>query len=349
MLRRIRPPRRAAALSGAAALGVSGALVLGIGLTGQERVEPVADAAATATATSTPRPTATPTTRPTATATAPAAPTVTPTPARGTIRVLPTAREGRRADRRAPLARGAAVELILDTSGSMLQPLGDELRIDVAKRVLADLVAETLPPGTPLALRVFGDVPESCETRLAVSLRPLDPDEVADEIAAIQAINFVRTPIGAALEQVADDLAEAGGPKLVILVTDGEETCGGDPAAAIQALADAGIDVRVNIVGFALDEALKDQFRAWARIGGGQYFDAGSAGELAEAVEQALQPPYAVLDADGNAVARGVVGGEPLPVPPGTYTVEVGTDPPRTIADVVVGPGEGVEITVEEE
>ena len=54
MLRRIRPHRRAAALSGAAALGVSGALVLGIGLTGQERVEPVADAAATATATSTP-------------------------------------------------------------------------------------------------------------------------------------------------------------------------------------------------------------------------------------------------------------------------------------------------------
>jgi Mg-chelatase subunit ChlD len=39
----------------------------------------------------------------------------------------------------------------------------------------------------------------------------------------------VKTPLAAALERVAADLSEVDGPKIVVLVTDGEETCGGNP------------------------------------------------------------------------------------------------------------------------
>lgn len=275
-------------------------------------------------------------------------PTVVPTPteppAPGTIRVVGVAAAGGRV----PVAAGAAVELVLDTSGSMLQPLGDGLRIDVAKSVLTDVVTETLPPGTPLALRVFGSEPDSCETRLAVPLRPLDVDAVSAEIAAIEAINLVRTPLGAALAQVANDLADAGEPRLVVLVSDGEETCDGDPAAAIQGLVDQGVEVRVNIVGFALDdEALRTQFRQWAELGNGAYFDATSASELGEALEQALQPPFRVLGADGEVVARGIVGGEPVAIPAGTYTVEVLSEPVRSIEDVSVGGGEDLVVRLD--
>jgi hypothetical protein len=43
-------------------------------------------------------------------------------------------------------------------------------------------------------------------------------------------------------------------------------------------------------------------------------------------------------------VARGVVGGEPVEVPAGTYTVEVLSEPRQTFEGVAVGAGEAVEV-----
>jgi hypothetical protein len=199
------------------------------------------------------------------------------------------------------------------------------------------LTANVLPAGTPLTLRVFGTEPGSCDTTLAVPLQPLDPAAVARRIAAIQVVNEVKTPLGASLAQAASDLRDAAGPKLVVLVTDGEETCGGDPRQAIADLAAQGFDVHVNIVGFALDDpTLKRQFETWAKAGNGQYIDAGNADELAAAVRQAVAAPFRLLDANGAVVATGVVGGPPVAVPPGAYTVELLTDPARRYPDVVV-------------
>jgi hypothetical protein len=259
----------------------------------------------------------------------------------GSIQVV-TGGEGQ-----ATLATDVGVDLILDNSGSMLQTLGDERRIDVAKQVLTDLVEETLPSGIPLALRVFGDEPDSCETDLAIDLAPLDRDAAVDSIAAIESVDGVKTPLGAALERVAADLSGVDGPKIVVLVTDGEETCGGNPQRAIRELVNQGIDVRVNIVGFAVDdEGLKEQFEEWARIGGGQFFDAAGAADLGDAIAAALQPPFEVRDTAGAVIGSGAVDGDPVRVPPGTYTVEVRSDPPQEFPDVVVGNGEELELSL---
>jgi hypothetical protein len=122
---------------------------------------------------------------------------------------------------------------------------------------------------------------------------------------------------------MAADLAKATGPRMIVLLTDGEETCDGDPAAAIQALRAAGVHTRVNIVGLAIDSATtKKTFQEWARLGGGAYFDADDAAGLAEAVGRAARQPYRVLDASGAVRAEGVVGGEPVVLPPGAYVLE---------------------------
>jgi hypothetical protein len=231
-----------------------------------------------------------------------------------------------------------AVELILDASGSMLQRLEGRRRIDIAREVLVDLVENTIPSGTPLALRIFGHrTPDACQTDLEVPLTPLDPARTAPIIRRTEAKNLAKTPIGASLELVAEDLKGVEGKMVVILVTDGEETCDGDPRAAIQGLKDQGIDVRVNIVGFAIeDAALKDTFRAWADQGGGTYFDATSGEQLSEATRQALQPKFQVIDAGGEVVASGVTNGEPVLVPAGTYGIKVLTSPPSLFEGVRV-------------
>jgi hypothetical protein len=131
------------------------------------------------------------------------------------------------------------------------------------------------------------------------------------------------------------------GPKIVVLVTDGEETCGGNPQRAIRELVKQGIDVRVNIAGFTVDdEELKNQFEEWARIGGGRFFDAAGADELGEAIAAALQPPFEVRDSAGAVIGSGVVNGDAVRVPPSTYDVEIRSEPPRDFSDVVVGNGE---------
>ena len=149
---------------------------------------------------------------------------------------------------------GGAIEIILDASGSMLQKLGAERRIDIAKQTLTKLTSSTIPAGTPFAFRVFGREVDSCQTDLDVPVAPLNPAAVGQRIAALVAKNGAKTPIGASLDKAADDLKSVTGEKLIVLVTDGEETCGGDPAAAIERLRKAGIGTRVSIVGFALDD-----------------------------------------------------------------------------------------------
>ena len=231
-----------------------------------------------------------------------------------------------------------AVELILDASGSMLQRLEGRRRIEIARDVLSDLVSQTIPEGTPLALRVFGHrTPDACDTDLEIPVQPLDRERVTSVIRRTNAMNLAKTPIGQSLALVAQDLEEIAGQKLIMLITDGEETCDGDPAAAIRGLKEEGHDVRVNIVGFAIDdEGLKSQFESWAREGGGLYFNASSSQELAEAVDRALRPKFQVVDTNGDILGEGTAGLDPVEVPVGPYSVRILTSPLRTVGDVRV-------------
>jgi Mg-chelatase subunit ChlD len=220
--------------------------------------------------------------------------------------------------------KSGAIEIILDASGSMLQKLGAERRIDIAKKTLTKLTSSTIPAGTPFAFRVFGREVDSCQTDLDVPVAPLNPAAVGQRIAALVAKNGARTPIGASLDKAADDLKSVTGEKLIVLVTDGEETCGGDPAAAIERLRKAGIGTRVSIVGFALDdEKLAATFRRWSDAGGGAFFDAKDAAGLDQSLTQALRPGFEVVNAQGQVLTSGQVGGEAVAVPAGSHTVRI--------------------------
>ena len=110
---------------------------------------------------------------------------------------------------------------------------------------------------------------------------------------------------------VESDLRSASGRKIVILVTDGEETCDGDPAKVIEKLQDKGIDIALNVVGFAIDDAaLEAQFQDWAELGGGRYFQAKNQEGLSASLKDALTVPYKVYDQAGTLVGEGAVNGE---------------------------------------
>lgn len=241
--------------------------------------------------------------------------TVTPGVGYGSLRV--------ESSQSAELGTNSGVLVILDVSGSMWQKLDDRFRIDVAREALVQLVSETIPTGTPFALRAFGQKePRSCRTDLEVPLGPLNSSAVVETLSAIEPQELSRTPIAASLAKVGEDLSDVTGQRVVVLVTDGEETCDGDPEAAIRGLTASGIDVRVNIVGFAIDEfALRKTFESWAQLGNGTYLDARNADDLAGAISQAVNAPFEVLDADGTVIVTGTSNGDAVALPVGNYGV----------------------------
>lgn len=231
-----------------------------------------------------------------------------------------------------------AIELIFDASGSMLKRIKGKRRISIAKDVLKKAVTDIIPPKTLVALRVFGHKKaDSCRTDLEMRLQPLNVKKTTRIISKINAKNLAKTPIADSLAKVASDLSKVKGKKVVILVTDGKETCDGNPAKVIASLKEQGIDVRINIVGFAIDdEKLKEQFKEWARLGDGGYFDASDKKSLNDAVKKALQIPFKVYDKEEKMVAEGMVGSDPMGLKGGTYKVVIESSPEQVLENVIV-------------
>jgi uncharacterized protein (DUF1697 family) len=75
-------------------------------------------------------------------------------------------------------------------------------------------------------------------------------------------------------------------------------------------------------------------------------FDARDSRQLARAVAAAVSAPYRVLDADGNKVAAGTVGGTPVKVPAGASNVVVLADPTVRLDAVEVSPGKRASLTL---
>ncbi len=249
-----------------------------------------------------------------------------------------------------PLGRDVGVALLLDTSGSMLERLGTSTRIAVAKDVLTRLVNRTLPEGIPVALRTFKAKKGSCATTLVTKLEPLDRAAMTKTIDRLKIDKGTKTPIGATLRAVAGDLGIRPGPKVVVLVTDGQETCKGDPAEEVQRLRALGLEATINIVGLALDdEELKASMEGWAELGGGTFFDAQDPDSLAAGIAAALRAPFRVYDEAGAIVASGIIGGPAVKVPTGVYRVEVLSDPIRVFEDVDLDPGETADLSLADE
>jgi VWFA-related protein len=266
--------------------------------------------------------------------------------ATGTLEVRATG------ERITTVAAPAQMELILDASGSMKRAIAGRTMIETAKNVLSDIV-RGLPDHLHVALRVYGHrirerEPGACQdSELVFPFAKLNKAQLLAKIRSVQALGT--TPIAYSLQQVASDM-EPAGDKMVILVTDGKEECGGDPAATVKQLVSGGIKLKLNIVGFGLaDASLKAELRKLAELTAGQFVDAKDASSLRSAIEQSFALPYEVLEAAGKKVAAGTTGQAGIQLPEGVYTVRVKAEPPIEIARVRIGAQQATTIELKKE
>ncbi|MCA1769603.1 MAG: VWA domain-containing protein, partial [Halomonas sp.] len=249
-----------------------------------------------------------------------------------------------------PVVGAGVVQLIFDASGSMLQAMEGGRRIEVARRIVTQVLDERVPRDIPVALRAFGHTePHSCATELLVEPTIGNHDEVRQVVDGLRAINLARTPLADSLAAVQHDLvAFADQPRLVVMLTDGEETCDGDVEAAVERLVEEGIDVRLNIVGFHIDDpALQGDFARLATLGGGEYFDSRNDRELVEGLSSALAAEWRVFDGNGDSLATGRVDGEPVTLPVGEHELVVQAQGEERRQRIQVSPGEHLELRLE--
>jgi len=191
----------------------------------------------------------------------------------------------------------------------MAQALAGQTKMQAAKQAFDGLLSD-LAPGTPVGLEVYGHHGDRDCAALEIvqPVAPLDAPSIRAHVQALQPLHGA-TPIAAALERAGEALATRSGPRAIVLISDGEETCGGDPVAVARRLRAQGVGVVIHVVGLAVTVAERSQLEAIASQGGGSYHTVGNASEL-EASLQAIEKqvtaaPSAVVfedDFDGDAL-----------------------------------------------
>jgi serine/threonine-protein kinase len=182
------------------------------------------------------------------------------------------------------------IEYIFDASGSMLQPMDGTTRFEIAKRVLTERL-NALPPNTQVGMRVYGHtIPyqgreaESCEDiELVVPIQANGAQTIINYLPTMQALGM--TPMSASIQQAANDFTfEPGRRNFIVLISDGEESCGDEPATVVAYLREIGIDFAIHVIGLDVDAQTSAQLQRLADAADGVYFDARSEEELNNAL-----------------------------------------------------------------
>lgn len=193
---------------------------------------------------------------------------------------------------------------LLDGSGSMMGIWHNgESRIDVAKRILTRLVDSLRSnENLELALRVYGHryvrQANNChDTKLEVPFGTRNHDEIIQKLTEI--IPKGVTPITYSLLQAATDFpTNQGYRNILILITDGIESCEGDPCATSIELQRRGVFLRPFIIGLGLEGGKVLECA-------GKYFDSENSSSFNDVLNQAIQTTFSTTSVsvellDGN-------------------------------------------------
>lgn len=180
------------------------------------------------------------------------------------------------------------VMFVLDASNSMWGQIDGKPKIEIAKSVLKEL-AGNMPIDVKMGLVSYGH-------RFDRKLNECDDMEQMNPIghfSAVEADNsfsFItpkgQTPIAATLEATGEWMAEQNGQdNTLVLISDGLESCDGDPCAAASALKEAGITTKIHVVGFDLSESQRAKLQCISDNGNGKIFAANDATGMKKALE----------------------------------------------------------------
>ncbi|MFD7529916.1 VWA domain-containing protein [Streptomyces sp. NPDC059849] len=192
----------------------------------------------------------------------------------------------------APAKASPKVELVLDVSGSMrTRDIDGQSRMTAAKQAFNE-VLDAVPEQVELGIRTLGaDYPGNdrkvgCkDTKQLYPVGPLDRTEAKTAVATLAPTGW--TPIGPALLGAADDLEGGDSTRRIVLISDGEDTCGPlDPCEVARDIAARGIHLVIDTLGLVPNAKIREQLTCIAEATGGTYTAVQHTDELSGRVKQ---------------------------------------------------------------
>jgi von Willebrand factor type A domain len=175
------------------------------------------------------------------------------------------------------------VVMVVDGSGSMGEQWGGTgSRLDAAKRSIGQFV-DGLPGDVDVALIEFG----GCNDIQRDSFySPSQRGVLKGRVNGLQPRNG--TPLGLSVER-AGRIISSKRPGIIVVVSDGADTCRGDPCAAAQAIAAAKPNVHINVI--SIGGETNNAAQCMAQSTGGHVYQPGNAIEMERAIRQASGEP----------------------------------------------------------
>lgn len=199
--------------------------------------------------------------------------------------------------------RGACTDdamIVFDASGSM----SGNVKLGIATTVTRiDEVREALGKVLPAASRhrrvgliTYGPGPyNQCNVELNLRPAPNAAMRIMQDVNALTPAG--KTPLTAAVEQAADVLDFRNRPGVVVILTDGEETCGGSPCDLGKELHDKAAQLTVHVIAYRASnfswtgEQSVQGVKCLAEQNNGLYVTADNEEELVSAFRETLSCP----------------------------------------------------------
>ncbi|MER8677011.1 VWA domain-containing protein [Mesorhizobium sp. M0037] len=182
------------------------------------------------------------------------------------------------------------VIIILDASGSMWAQIDGKPKLEIARESLRT-VLQSVPGDDEIGFMAYGHREKgSCDDIELIV--PPQAGSASAISAAADSLKFLgKTPLTAAVKQAAEALKYTEDKATVVLITDGLETCEGDPCALGKELEASGVDFTVDVVGFGLTADEGKQIACLADNTGGKYIQASDEKALQEALIETVAAP----------------------------------------------------------
>ncbi|WP_326255485.1 vWA domain-containing protein [Lederbergia lenta] len=186
--------------------------------------------------------------------------------------------------------------ILLDASSSMLLDVDGKQKMKIAKDAVLNF-GKTIGANSELSLYIYGHAGTQNEEDMTLSCSQID--EIYDrskyeEKSFVKAVNEVEakgwTPLAEAIKTAHADNEKYEGNLTLYIVSDGMETCEGDPIAEAKAFAGNLEKRHVNIIGFDVDADSETQLKEVAAAGNGEYLKADSAEELQGSITKKWVP-----------------------------------------------------------
>ncbi|MEP9359118.1 VWA domain-containing protein [Sphingomonas sp. KR3-1] len=197
--------------------------------------------------------------------------------------------EPRKSDGIGPRVPPVRVVVAIDGSGSMAGRIGGQTKLALAREAATRFV-DGLPSSVEASLLVFGQQGDNSAAGKARScagvdlLAPMSNDrtQLGAAVSRIRAVGW--TPLAAGLARAEALLARSStaGEQVIYVVSDGEETCGGDPVATARRINSGKTRAVVNIIGFGLPSSEAAALKAVSDAGGGSFVNVNSRADYDE-------------------------------------------------------------------